>query len=97
LEELASDGLVHEKVAAEFALRSMNQEVDGEEDCELSGPIVIYSLLHGNSSVKVGAAWELCRMASNNQWSQLEIYENGGVNAILTYLRAQPNIDGTQV
>eukprot|EP00210_Caulerpa_lentillifera_P009388 g8950.t1 len=96
LEELAHNGLVHEKVAAKFALRSVNQEVDGEEDCELSGPIVIHSLLHGASNVKVVAAWELCRMASNNQWSQLEIYENGGVTAILTYLRAQPNADGTQ-
>eukprot|EP00210_Caulerpa_lentillifera_P001852 g1781.t1 len=96
LEELAHEGLVHEKVAAKFALRSINQEVDDEEDCELSGPIVINSLLHGTANVKVVAAWELCRMASNNQWSQFEIYENGGVTAILTYLRAQPNSDGTQ-
>ena len=60
-------------------------------------PIVIHSLEVGTKEVRIAAAWELCRMASSNQWSQIEIYECGGVTALLGYLKARPGADGIQV
>lgn len=96
LEEIAESGMAQEKVAAKFALRSVNRDDVGNED-ELSSPIVIQSLRLGTKTVKIAAAWELCRMASSNQWSQIEIYECGGVTALLTYLKARPGSDGIQV
>ena len=96
LEELSNEGNAQEKVAAKFALRALSSEGIGCDD-ELSSPIVIHSLETGNKEVRIAAAWELCRMASSNQWSQIEIYECGGVTALLAYLKARPRADGVQV
>ena len=97
LEELSVNGIAQEKVAAKFALRAVNSEGVGCDDDELSSPIVIHSLEVGTKEVRIAAAWELCRMASSNQWSQIEIYECGGVTALLGYLKARPGADGIQV
>ena len=97
LDELATNGLAQEKVAAKFALRAAGGEGGCDDEDELSTPIVIQSLQAGAKEVKIAAAWELCRLANSNQWSQVEIYECGGVTALLAYLKARPGLDGIQV
>lgn len=97
LEEIAENGMAQEKIAAKFALRSIaSQNIGGADEDELSSPLVIHSLQTGTKEVKIAAAWELCRMASSNQWSQVEIFECGGITALLTYLKARPGSDGIQ-
>lgn len=96
LRTLIEVGQPQEIVAASWALQSILSDPEELGECEVSIPLVIESLESNIEEIKVATAWELCHLAYGSFWVQMEIFNSGGLRALLNYLKANPSTEGSQ-
>ncbi|GMH32573.1 hypothetical protein BSKO_00407 [Bryopsis sp. KO-2023] len=96
LQNLFEVGQPQEIVAASWALQSILSDPEELGECEVSIPLVIESLQSSIDEIKVASAWELCHLANGSFWVQMEIFNSGGLQTLLDYLKANPATEGSQ-